>query len=58
MADDTVMVWNVDTEEPMEVSRAEAAAGMVRYARTLGPGTAACGEVERQALNLLRDTEE
>ena len=52
---DMVQVWNVDTDEIIEVTRQEAAAGMVRYARTLGPGSAACGEVERQALALLRN---
>ena len=41
-----------------EVTTAEAAAGMMRYARTLGPGSAACGEWERRALELLRSEEE
>ena len=51
----TVLVWDVDTDETREVPVAEAAAGMVRYARReLGPGTAACGELERQAMELLR----
>ena len=54
---DTVMVWDVDTETMREVSRAEAAAGIVRYARSLGAGTPAAGEVERQALALLRGEE-
>ena len=36
------------------VSRQEAAAGMVRYARTLGPGAAACGVWEERASDLLR----
>lgn len=49
-----VPVWDVDADETAWVTRAEAAAGMVRYARTLGPGTAACGEVERRALEMLR----
>ena len=50
----TVLVWDDDAQEHREVTRAEAAAGMVAYARTLGPGTPACGEVERAALNVLR----
>ena len=50
----TVLVYDVATDEMREVTRAEAAAGMARYARTLGPGTPACGEVERQALQMLR----
>ena len=50
-----VQVWDVDSGEVLEVPAAEAAAGMMRYARReLGPGTAACGEVERQAMELLR----
>jgi hypothetical protein len=50
-----VQVWDVSTDTVIEVTAAEAAAGMVRYARReLGAGTAACGEVERQALELLR----
>ena len=51
---DEIQVYNVDTGEVITVSRKEAAAGIVRYARTLGPGTPACGEVERLALELLR----
>ena len=42
------------TDETREVTRAEAAAGLARYARALGPGTPACGEAERQALAMLR----
>ena len=49
-----VQVWDVGTDAVTEVTAAEAAAGMIRYARSLGPGTPACGEVERQALELLR----
>jgi hypothetical protein len=52
---DTVQVWDVDADELREVPRAEAAAGMVRYARSLGPGTPACGVFERRALELLAD---
>lgn len=52
---ETVQVWDVDTERLRDVSKAEAAAGMVRYARTLGPGTPACGVWERRALELLAD---
>ena len=50
-----MIVWNVDTDELVEVTVAGAAAGMIRYARSLGPGSPACGEVERQALALLRE---
>ena len=52
---DLVTVDN-GTDEVLQVTVAEAAAGMVRYARTLGPGTPACGEVERQAMQLLKST--
>ena len=48
-------VWDVATDTVIEVTAAEAAAGMVRYARReLEAGTPACGEYERQALALLR----
>jgi hypothetical protein len=49
-----VPVWNTETDETLWVPRAEAAAGMLRYARALGPGSAACGEAERRALAMLR----
>jgi hypothetical protein len=48
------VVYDVENDCARVVSREEAAAGLVRYARTLGAGTAACGEFERQALALLR----
>ena len=49
-----VMVYDVATSEAREVTVEEAAAGLMRYARSLGPGTPACGEYERQALAMLR----
>jgi hypothetical protein len=53
-----VTVYDIDTGEIREVTVAEAAAGLVRYARReLGPGTPACGEAERQALGMLRADE-
>lgn len=52
---ETVQVWDVDAEQLREVPRAEAAAGLVRYARSLGPGTPACGVGERRALELLAE---
>lgn len=45
-----VLVWDVEAGEVRVVSAAEARAGMVRYARSLGPGSPACGEHERRAL--------
>jgi len=57
MNDDLVPVYEVGTGAVKEVPRSEAAAGLMRYARTLGPGSPACGEVERQALALLRGEE-
>jgi hypothetical protein len=48
------VVFDTETEEPRVVTFAEASAGMLRYARTLGPGSPACGEFERRALALLR----
>ena len=53
MKPETVMVWDVDAEAPREVTRQEAGAGMLRYARRLRPGSAERGEVERQALAML-----
>jgi hypothetical protein len=52
-ARDVIAVWDVEHDAMIEVTRAEAAAGMLRYAHSLGRGTPACGEVERQALALL-----
>lgn len=46
-------VYDTESGEITDVSPAEAAVGMIRYARTLGPGTPACGEYERKALALL-----
>jgi len=48
-----MLVYDADSGEVIEVSRQEAAAGVARYARSLRPGTAACGEWERKALALL-----
>lgn len=48
-----VMVWDEQAGEARELPVAEVAANMVAYARSLGPGTAACGEIERQAIALL-----
>lgn len=47
-----VMVYDVEHDAPREVPVAEAMQGMLRYAATLGAGTAARAEVERQALEL------
>lgn len=49
-----VIVWNAETDESLVVTREQAAAGIMAYARSLGPGTPACGEFERKALELLR----
>lgn len=53
-----MLVWDVDREQMTEVTKAEATAGLMRYARTLGPGSAGCGEWERRAVELLRSEEE
>lgn len=52
----TVMVYDVEHETMREVPAAEAMQGMLRYAATLGAGTAARGEIERQALELAGGT--
>ena len=51
---DTVAVYDVETGEGATVSRQEAAAGMVRYARTLGPGSPACAW-EKRAIDLVSE---
>jgi hypothetical protein len=48
----TVAVYDVTADRVIEVTVAEAAAGMVRYARSLGAGTPACGVYERRALEI------
>jgi hypothetical protein len=53
-AADMVLVYNESAGEMREVTRAEAAAGMMRFARSLGPGTPACGVWERKALAMAR----
>ena len=51
-----VAVWDVQARQAREVPPGEAAAGLVRYARTeLGIGTPACGVAEGQAVELLRE---
>jgi hypothetical protein len=47
-----VQVYDVARDQVIEVTRTEAATGMLRYARTLGTGSPACGEYERQAMEL------
>lgn len=49
-----VWVYDVDSGQMIEVTRAEAAAGMIRYARSLGPGTPACGAWEQRALEMIK----
>jgi hypothetical protein len=44
-----MQVYDVERDEMTEVTPAEARAGMVRYARSLGAGTSACAEWERRA---------
>ena len=46
----TVRVWDVQRQCMTEVTEAEARAGLARYARTLGPGSAACGAYEARAV--------
>ena len=49
-----VLVYDEQADEIREVTRKEAAAGLMRFARSLGPGTPACGEWERKALAMAR----
>ena len=50
-----VWVWGVEHDAMIEVTRAEAAAGVQRYARSLGAGTAACGVWEQRAVELVTE---
>lgn len=45
-----VQVYNIDAGRIIEVSADEARAGMVRYARSLGAGSAACGAWEQRSM--------
>jgi hypothetical protein len=47
----TVMVYDIELDLYRDVPESEARAGMLRYAQTLGTGTAARASVEDQALN-------
>lgn len=51
---DMLMVYDEENDQVIAVSRAEAAAGMLCYARSLGPGTPACAVWEQRALEILR----
>ena len=51
---EAVDVYDVQQDEIVSVPRAEAAAGIARYGRSLGEGTPACGEYERRALEVAR----
>jgi hypothetical protein len=54
---DRITVWDTRAGEMREVTRRESAAGMIRFARSLGPGTPACGAWEQRALELLRNNQ-
>lgn len=47
-----MLVYDAEAERVREVSTEEARAGMLRYARSLGRGTPACGVYERRAVAL------
>lgn len=47
-----LLVYDEENDEVIRVSRAEAAAGMLRFARSLGPGTPACAVWEQRALEI------
>jgi hypothetical protein len=54
MSTDMVLVYDEANDRVIEVTRQEAAAGLMRFARSLGPGTPACGEWERKAIAMER----
>jgi hypothetical protein len=49
-----MQVYDVVTGKLVTVTVAEAQAGLIRYARSLGPGTPACAEWERKAIEFGR----
>jgi hypothetical protein len=51
---DMVGVYDVQTGESKQVSRAEAAAGMARYSQSLGAGTPAAGVAMQRAMDVAR----
>jgi len=51
MPEPTIMVWDIELELAREVPESEARAGMLRYAQTLGAGTACRAVVEDFAIN-------
>ena len=48
-----MIVYDVDADAPREVTEAEAANGMLRYARRFPAGSAVRGEIEQQAIALV-----
>lgn len=51
-----VIVYDVHSGRAIEVPAAEAMAGLIRFARSLGPGTPACAVLEQRAIELARET--
>lgn len=51
MSANMITVWDIELGFSREVTETEARAGMLRYAATLGAGTAARASVEDCALN-------
>jgi hypothetical protein len=50
-----ITVYDLTTGTIASVPAAEARAGVLRYARSLGPGTPACGEWEWKALEITEE---
>ena len=51
-------VYDIENDQIIEVTAAEALAGGIRAARTLGPGTPAAAEAERQAIRAFEDADD
>ena len=51
----SLQVYDVEHDVVLEVTPAEAVAGLFRYARSLGPGTPAAGVAEQRAIALARE---
>jgi hypothetical protein len=57
MSGDKVMVYDADSGEPREVSRAEAAAGVALYASRFEPGSATRAAWDEKAVRLAEGKE-
>jgi len=53
----SIQIYDVEHDVGLEVTRAEAVAGLFRYARSLGPGTPAAGVADSAPSNWPESTD-